>query len=98
MTKYDTLREDLSKLLDVVTSYYNIDADELFIRNTEDIVDARYCLISILCEKYKDSDISSICGVSKSVVNKVRNAINSKFKNNSFSVDLKNVKSLFNSL
>lgn len=98
MTKYDTLKADLSKLLDVVTSYYNICADEIFIRNTEDIVDARYCLISILCEKYKDSDISSICGVSKSVVNKVRNAINSRCKNNSFLVDLKNVKSLFYSL
>lgn len=98
MTKYDPIREDLSKLLDIVSSYYDVNKKELFVSNKANVVDARYSLIALLCEKYKDSDISIICGLSKSVVNKIRNAINVRCKNRTFNIGLNNVKNLFCSL
>lgn len=96
MTKYDNLFKDFNILSDIVSSYFDIDKSELTKSNKENVVDARYCLIYILCNKYKDFDIAKVLGISKSVVNKIRNQINSNLRNYDFYNDLKVVKSLFN--
>lgn len=96
MTKYDNLFKDFNILSDIVSSYFDIDKSELTKSNKENVVDARYCLIYILCNKYKDFDIAKVLGISKSVVNKIRNQINSNLMNYDFYNDLKVVKSLFN--
>lgn len=96
MTKYDNLYKDFNRVSDIVSSYFDIDKSELTKSNKENVVDARYCLIYILCNKYKDFDIAKVLGVSKSVVNKIRNQINSNSRSYDFYNDLKVVKSLLN--
>lgn len=96
MTKYDNLYKDFNRVSDIVSSYFDIDKSELTKSNKENVVDARYCLIYILCNKYKDFDIAKVLGVSKSVVNKIRNQINSNLRSYDFYNDLKVVKSLLN--
>lgn len=96
MTKYDNLYKDFNRVSDIVSSYFDIDKGELTKSNKENVVDARYCLIYILCNKYKDFDIAKVLGVSKSVVNKIRNQINSNLRSYDFYNDLKVVKSLLN--
>ena len=96
MTKYDNLYKDFNRVSDIVSSYFDIDKSELTKSNKENVVDARYCLIYILCNKYKDFDIAKVLGVSKSVVNKIRNQINSNSRSYDFYNDLKVVKSLIN--
>lgn len=94
MTKYDNLYKDFDIVSDIVVSYFDIDRRELTKSNKENIVDARYCLIHILCDKYKDSDIAKVVGVSKSVVNKIRNQTNSNLRSYDFYNDLRVVKNL----
>lgn len=94
MTKYDNLYKDFDIVSDIVVSYFDIDKSELITSNKENVVDARYCLIYILCDKYKDFDIAKVACVSKSVVNKIRNQINSNLRSYDFYNDLKVVKSL----
>lgn len=96
MTKYDNLYKDFNIVSDIIVSYFDIDKSELITSNKENIVDARYCLIYILCDKYKDFDIAKVLCVSKSVVNKIRNQINSNLRSYDFYNDLKVVKSLLN--
>ena len=96
MTKYDNLYKDFNIVSDVIVSYFDIDKSELITSNKENVVDARYCLIYILCDKYKDFDIAKVLCVSKSVVNKIRNQINSNLRSYDFYNDLKVVKSLLN--
>ena len=96
MTKYDNLYKDFSIVSDIIVSYFDIDKSELITSNKENVVDARYCLIYILCDKYKDFDIAKVLCVSKSVVNKIRNQINSNLRSYDFYNDLKVVKSLLN--
>lgn len=92
MRKYDAIIADFNKLREIVVSYYDIDDDELLKCNKENVVEARYCLISIMCDKYNDFDISKICGLSKSLVNKIRNRVNSNQMHKCFYIDLKNIK------
>ena len=75
MTRLGALREEYIKISSIVKGYFEIDEPTLLKSNKEDAVDARYILVGILCEKYNDSDISAVCGLSKSVVNKIRNQI-----------------------
>ena len=96
MTKYDNLYKDFNIVRDIIVSYFDIDKSELITSNKENVVDARYCLIYILCDKYKDFDIAKVLCVSKSVVNKIRNQINSNLRSYDFYNDLKVVKSLLN--
>lgn len=96
MTKYDNLYKDFNIVSDIIVSYFDIDKSELITSNKENVVDARYCLIYILCDKYKDFDIAKVLCVSKSVVNKIRNQINSNLRSYDFYNDLKVVKSLLN--
>lgn len=94
MTKYDDLVNDYQMAIDVIATYFDISKSELLVKNTENVVDARYCLIYILCEKYKDADIAKVCNISKSVVNKIRNQVNAKMRNKFFYYDLNKVKML----
>lgn len=96
MTKYDNLYKDFNMVSNIVSAYFDIDKSELTKSNKENVVDARYCLIYILCNKYKDFDIAKVLGVSKSVVNKIRNQINCNLRSYDFYNDLKVVKSLLN--
>ena len=94
MTKYDTIEKEFHQIEDIVVEYYQIDKNDLLKSNKEEVVDARYCLISILCDKYQDSIIAKVSGLSKSVVNKIRNIVGNKNKSRSFYFDLNNVKSI----
>lgn len=94
MTKYDAIRYDLENISNIITSYFDINKDDLFKSNKEEIVEARYCLIYILCSKYKDVDIAKVTGLSKSVVNKIRNIVGRNNKNRSFYIELNNIKAL----
>ena len=94
MTRLGALREEYTKISSIVKGYFEIDEPTLLKSNKEDAVDARYVLIGILCEKYNDSDISVVCGLSKSVVNKIRNQILMNQRSKYFFTVLKNIKEL----
>lgn len=94
MTRLDALREEYRKTSSIVKEYFEITETTLLKSNKEDAVDARYVLVGILCEKYNDSDISVVCGLSKSVVNKIRNQILMNQRSKYFFTVLKNIKEL----
>ena len=69
-----------------------ISPSEIFSSNNEEVVDARYLLIHLLCDKFTDKEISNMTGISKSLANKIRNTINVKNKKYSFRCKLKEIK------
>ena len=94
MTKYDAIRYDLENISNIITSYFDINKDNLFKSNKEEIVEARYCLIYLLCEKYHDSDIAKVSGLSKSCINKIRNYTSYKLEDYSFRICIKSIRQL----
>ena len=61
-----------------------ISPSEIFSSNNEEVVDARYLLIHLLCDKFTDKEISNMTGISKSLANKIRNTIHVKKNKYSF--------------
>lgn len=49
-----------------------ISPSEIFSSNNEEVVDARYLLIHLLCDKFTDKEIANMTGISKSLANKIR--------------------------
>ena len=94
MTKFDDAYHRFDACLSVVASYFQVDKSKVLTSNEEDCVNARYCLIYTMCEKYHDSDIAKISGLSKSCVNKIRNNTKFKLEDYSFRSSLKGVRDL----
>lgn len=94
MTKLDSLFEDYNKLLAIVLPYFQVNEDKILHCNEEDSVIARYCIIFTLCEQYGDRDISKVCKLSKSCVNKIRNNMRYKMSDPSFKCHYSRVKSI----
>jgi hypothetical protein len=78
--------------VNVVCDVTNISLNEIFISNKEEIVDARYILVYLLCNKFTDKEISNMTGISKSLANKIRNTANLKNEKYSFRCKLKEIK------
>ncbi len=95
MTKLDNAYRHFNKGLAVVSSFFQVDESKVLTCNEEDCVNARYCLIYLLCEKYHDSDIAKVSGLSKSCVNKVRNNTRYKLEDYSFRGSIKSIRQLF---
>ena len=94
MTKFDNAYLRFNEGLSIVSSYFQVDKSKVLTCNEEDCVNARYCLIYIMCEKYHDSDIAKISGLSKSCINKIRNNTRFKLEDYSFRSSLKSIKDL----
>ena len=94
MNKFDKVMYDVNEMWSIIASYFDVDEQNLRNNNKEDVVSARYCLVSILCEKYNDNDISKATKLSKSVVNKIRNKVLRKEMPRKFYLELKDVKCL----
>jgi hypothetical protein len=94
MNKFDKVMYDVNEMWSIIASYFDVDEQNLRNNNKEDAVSARYCLVSILCEKYNDNDISKATNLSKSVVNKIRNKVLRKEMPRNFYLELKEVKYL----
>ena len=69
-----------------------ISPSEIFSSNNEEVVDARYLLIHLLCDKFTDKEIANMTGISKSLANKIRNTIHVKKNKYSFRCKLKEIK------
>lgn len=95
MTKFDDAYRHFNEGLSIVSSYFQVEESKVLTCNEEDCVNARYCLIYLLCEKYHDSDITKISGLSKSCINKIRNNTKFKLEDYSFRNSLKSIKGLF---
>lgn len=96
MARLDALREEYIKISGIVKEYFEITETTLLKSNKEDAVDARYVLVSILCENHNDGDIAVVCNLSKSVVNKIRNQVLMHQRSKYFFTVLKNIKELVN--
>ena len=94
MTKFDEPYREFKAYLDITSSYFKVDKSKVLTCNEEDCVNARYCLIYLLCEKYRDNDIVRISGLSKSCVNKIRNNTRIKLGDYYFRNYLKDIKAL----
>jgi hypothetical protein len=94
MTKFDEPYGEFKAYLDIVSSYFKVDKPKVLTCNEEDCVNARYCLIYLLCEKYRDNDIVRISGLSRSCVNKIRNNTRVKLEDYYFRGYLKDIRSL----
>lgn len=92
--KYNNIESLFKKATNRIAEYFNIDANDVFGSNREDCVNARYCLIYILCNKYTDYEISKALPISKSGVNKIRNNFSNKMNIFSFKNDFNCIKSL----
>lgn len=78
--------------VNVVCDITNISLNEIFISNKEEIVDARYILVYLLCDKFTDKEISNMTGISKSLANKIRNTVNLRKEKYSFRCKMKEIK------
>lgn len=94
MTKLDDTYTCFNAYLSVVVSYFQVDKSKVTTCNEEDCVNARYCLIYMMTEKYKDSDIAKVSGLSKSCINKIRNNIKFKLKDTCFRNDFYRIQKL----
>ena len=94
MTKFDSVSNLFDKLLTIVSSYFKVDRMKVLNSNIEDCVNARYCLIYLLCEKFRDDDIVKVSGLSRSCVNKIRNNTRIKLEDYCFRGYLKDIRSL----
>lgn len=94
MTKFDDAYAIFDTHLSIVASYFQVDKSKVFTCNEEDYVNARYCLIYMMCDKYNDSDIAKVSRLSKSCVNKIRNNTKFKLKDYSFNKSFKNIQNL----
>lgn len=94
MKRLDALRHEYDNVSRIIKEYFEIDETSLLKSNKECAVDARYVLISILCETHNDNDIAVVSKLSKSVVNKIRNQVLTKQRSNYFYDVLKTIKSL----
>lgn len=91
MNKYDSIKKKYIDISIAVANYYAISIDEMYKLNREDCVNARYCAIYIMCDRYTDYDISKVCSLSKNGVNKIRNKFRDKLSNLSFNEDYQNI-------
>ena len=94
MTKFDNVYRHFNEGLAVVSSYFQVDKSKVLSCNEEDCVNARFCLIYLLCEKYHDSDIAKVSGLSKSCINKIRNYTSYKLEDYSFRICIKSIRQL----
>lgn len=95
MAKLDNTYRHFNEGLAVVSSYFQVDKSKVLTCNEDDCVNARYCLIYLLCEKYHDSDIAKVSGLSKSCINKIRNNTRYKLEDYSFRSCIKDIRQLF---
>ena len=93
-SKYDRVRLDFDKYINVIVRYYDVTSEQVLKSNQESCVDARYCLVYLLCDKYTDYELSKGCALSKSCVNKIRNKFKDKLCLNSFKLDFLEIKNL----
>lgn len=93
-SKYDRVRLDFDKYINVIVRYYDVTREQVLKSNQESCVDARYCLVYLLCDKYTDYELSKGCALSKSCVNKIRNKFKDKLWLNSFKLDFMEIKRL----
>ena len=89
--KYDSIKRKFCEVSIIVATYFAISEDEMYSLNREDCVNARYCAIYILCEKYTDADIAKVCNLSKNCINKIRNKFRDKLSNHTFHEDYNNI-------
>lgn len=94
LSKYDRVRLDFDKYINVIIKYYDVTREQVLKSNQESCVDARYCLVYLLCDKYTDYELSKGCALSKSCVNKIRNKFKDKLCLNSFKLDFLEIKNL----
>jgi hypothetical protein len=93
-SKYERVRLDFDKYINVIVKYYDVTREQVLKSNQESCVDARYCLVYLLCDKYTDYELSKGCALSKSCVNKIRNKFKDKLCLNSFKLDFMEIKNL----
>lgn len=91
MNKYDSIKKKYNDISSAVANYYAISIDEMYKLNREDCVNARYCAIYILCEKYTDADIAKVCNLSKNCINKIRNKFRDKLSSHTFREDYNSI-------
>ena len=92
MNKFDKVRNEFEAICTHVSGFYDLSKGEILRRNKHDCVEARYVIVYILCERYRDDDIAKAICVSKSVVNKIRNSIQYKTEKKKLSTFISEVK------
>jgi hypothetical protein len=73
MNRFEEIRKDYDAICNATCQYFEVSKEDLLKRNLKLCVDARYVVISIMCDEYDDYDISVVSGLTKPCVNNIRN-------------------------